>query len=432
MRQSTMTRPTMTHPTMTRPTMAHPTMTRPTMTHPTMRPSTMRQPTPRQPRRAPGLLRRLALAACLAAAAALPAHAQETLANADIIQLTRAGVEPSVIVSTIESSRTRFAVGVNDIVTLSNARVNAQVIAAMHASISRSGQARAGMGPGATATAGLPTEFGMYVVEEGESSRLPLVAMTVDDSWTDGRGRSTRRVNIRDGEAVQRKEVASEEPAFILFHPGSQAPRVRMYHLDHIVLDNASLDAEIPLHAGPAGSDPRMVKVTPGIPLDRGSYVFVLGDDFTRVYGFGRVRGTRNIPPLKPAEAVALARRGVAVQTALSPDSARALVLGVLARERIPVEQDFDADGLLVTLRGVRGVGFFSTAVAVQFAVVVLPRGAGSEIRVGADTYLPGNVERWLTREDLADIPLVPAPEQSRRQAELISRDIQRALRRGR
>jgi hypothetical protein len=368
---------------------------------------------------------------CLLALLARPAHAQDVLTNRDVIELTRAGVEPAVIVSTIESSRTRFAVGVNDIVTLSNARVNADAIAAMQASVSRSGQPKAGMGPSATASPGLPTEFGMYVVENGESSRLPLVGMTVDDTWTNGRGRPVRRVSIRESRTVQRKEVESGEPAFLLFQAGGQTPRIRMYQLVEGTLQSAPLDREVPLHTGPAGTDPRMVRLTPGIPLDQGSYIFVLGEDFTRAYGFGRVRGRRNLPSLAPHEALAMARRRIAVQASIPPDSAKALVLGVLARERIPVEQDFDGNGLLITMRSLRG-GLFSNSVAVQFAIVVQPSGTGSEIRVAADAYTAGNPEGWLTGADLADIPLVPVPEQSQRHAEGLSRDIQRAVRRAR
>jgi hypothetical protein len=359
------------------------------------------------------------------------ANAPEVLTNRDVVDLTRAGVEPAVIVSTIESSRTRFTVAVNDIVTLSNERVNAAAIAAMQASVARSGQPRAGMGPAATAVAGLPIEHGMYVVEDGESSRLPQVDMSVESTWTDSRGRNIHRVEIPEYRTVQRKEVESDAPTFLLFHPGGQMPRIRMYHLTGSGMSRASLDEEVSLHTEPAGPDPRIIKLTPGMPLDRGSYIFVVGENFRRAYGFGRVRGTLNPPSLAPREALILVRRRPAIQTSLPPADAKTAVLGVLARERIAVEQDFDANGVLITMRALHG-GPYASRAAVQFSVQVQPFGTGSEIRVAADAYTAGNVEGMLTGEDLADIPLVPAPDQGRRYAEGILRDIQRAVRRAR
>lgn len=366
-----------------------------------------------------------------AADQAPPANGPEVLGNRHVIDLTRAGVEPAVIVSTIESSRTRFAVGVNDIVTLSNAHVNASAIAAMQASVARGGQPKEGMGAGAPALGGLPIEQGMYVVEDGESSRLPLVDASVDNSWTDGRGRTISRVEIPEYRTLQRKRVENDAPTFLLFHPGGEMPRIRLYYLAGSGMGREPLDREISLHTEPAGPDPRIRKVTPGTPLDRGSYIFVLGDDFKHVYGFGRVRGTVNPPPLGPREALNLARRGPAVQTNLAPAAVKALVLGVLARERIAVEQDFDANGVLITMRALRG-GMFSNAAAVQFSILVQPSGTGSEIRVAAEAYTAGSVDGTLRGPDLADIPLVPAPDQGVRHAEWIFHDIQRAVRRAR
>jgi hypothetical protein len=103
----------------------------------------------------------------------------------------------------------------------------------------------------------------------------------------------------------------------------------------------------------------------------------------------------------------------------------------VLARERIPVEQDFDASGVLITMRGRRG-GLYSNAAAVQFSILVQPYGTGSEIRVAAGAYTAGSVDGRLSGPDLADIPLVPAPDLGVRHAEGIFRDIQRAVRRAR
>ncbi|MBB4637077.1 hypothetical protein [Longimicrobium terrae] len=367
---------------------------------------------------------------CVLALAPVPAHAQEVLTNEHIVELTRASVDPAVIVSTIESSRSSFNVGVREIVALSDARVNREVIAAMHAAVSRSGQPRSGMGAGATASVPLPSEFGMFVVRGGEPSRLPLVAMTLDNTWTDGRGQPMPRIQVPNGRAIQAMEVEDDNPTLVLFRETSRPTRVRMFHLTDGVLNGALLRTEIPLQAGPAGTDPRMLKLTPGIALTHGSYLIVLDEDFTRAYGFGRVQGRRNVPSLEPSRALALVQATAGLRTTLSPDSVRSLVLDVLAREHIPVERDFDAAGLLLSLRGIRGGGWLSDPVAVQFAIRVQPSGSGSEIRVAADAYMSGSPSGWLTGADLAEAPLVSAPDQSRRHAQGIKKDIERAIQR--
>jgi hypothetical protein len=379
------------------------------------------------------ILRHALLSICcvlLLAGGTRAAHGQEVLTNDHIITLTRASVDPVVVVSTIEGSTTRFIVNIDGIVALSDARVHRDVIAAMQAAVARGGRPKAGMAPIQPSSVPLPAESGLYVTQGGQPSRLPLVAMSPDTS-----GRFTRRVRavrIQDFNVIEAKRVAEVEPRFVLFHQSAaQSPRVQLFHMTKSVLDLAFLEGEVPLVAGAAGPDSRMVSLVPGIPLDRGFYAFVVDGDFSRAYGFGRVAGQRNPPSLNAVTGAARVRTSPALQTALSLDSAKSLVISVLARERLPVEQDFDVNGLLITARGLRG-GLFGSSVAVQFVVRVRPAVGGSEIQVTADAYTLGYPSGTLTAENLAELPLLASPEQSRRHAESLEKDIQRAVRRAR
>ncbi len=59
------------------------------------------------------------------------AQKKDTLTNESIIQLTRIGLEPSVIITKMQTSATKFDVSTNGLVNLSNNKVNTAVISEM-------------------------------------------------------------------------------------------------------------------------------------------------------------------------------------------------------------------------------------------------------------------------------------------------------------
>lgn len=368
--------------------------------------------------------------ACLLMGVDRHAHGQEVLTNQDVIEMTRAKVDPAVIISTIESSRSRFAVAVPDIVALSNAKVARDVIRAMQAAVARSGQPTPGMGASEESTP-RPTEFGMYVVQDGQPSRLPEGA-TSTQHWRDPRNGPFRVFHIADYQTLERKEVMEEQPTFILFHPqAGEGLRVQMFAISSGAIDESRL-RQIPLRIGAAGPDPRMVTITPELPLPQGSYAFVTGANFTRAYGFGRVVGQRDIPTLSPEAAMSLVRRSAAFTSTISPDAAKAIILAVISRERIVVERDFDDDGLLITTRAFRGGGLLGTQMAVQYVVLVRPAATGSEILVAADAYVAGSASGLMDARSVDDTPLVASRQESRWRAEGLARDFRREIQRAR
>lgn len=424
--------------------------------------------------------------ACLPTGVARPAHGQDVLKNQDVIEMTQAKVAPTVIVSTIESSRSSFAVAVADIVALSNAKVAADVIKAMQAAVARGGQPVQGMGASEPSLP-LPTEFGIYVVQDGQPSPLPE-GTTSTMNWRDPRG-GFRVYHIANYDRLERKEVPEEQPTFIVFQPGgdgepqpdreqraqvqrpqpdrvqraqrpqvtrrprepqekvrsasaptvsapapyAERPRIRLFEARAGQIDESQL-REIPLRIGAAGQDARMVTVTPERPLARGFYFFVMGSNFTRGYGFGRVEGERGIPTLSAQAAMSLVRGSGAfvIPSTISPDAAKAIILAVISRERIVVEKDFDDNGLLLTTRALRGTGFLGTPVAVQFVVLVRGTSTGSEVRVAADAYVAGNASGLLDAESLENTPLLSSREESRWRAEGLTRDFRREIQRAR
>jgi hypothetical protein len=171
------------------------------------------------------------------------------------------------------------------------------------------------------------------------------------------------------------------------------------------------LGREIPLRAGPAGSDRRAFRVTPTEPLRSGGYAFVIGED-SIAYGFVHAKGRVNPPAMDVATGLRRARGAPALGTRLAPAAAMALVRATLAEEKLPIARDFGPEGVLITRRVVQSGGWFGKDVAVQFAVLVQRTASGSVIRIAPDVYTSGLPSGVVKPAGLSRTPLVPGTAQ--------------------
>ncbi len=77
------------------------------------------------------ITRFLLLAAALLVVSAMPAAAQETMNNDEVISLSKAGLNPSLIVGKIRSSKTNFDLSTDALIKLKQSGVTDDVVAAM-------------------------------------------------------------------------------------------------------------------------------------------------------------------------------------------------------------------------------------------------------------------------------------------------------------
>jgi hypothetical protein len=116
------------------------------------------------------------LAAMLVAAVAVPGFAQETMNNSEVISLSKAGLNPSIIIGKIRSSKSDFDTSTDALIALKKAGVSDDVVAAMiEAKAGRPGIASGA--PSAAAPAGDPNDpmskhnYGIYLFEEKDGTR---------------------------------------------------------------------------------------------------------------------------------------------------------------------------------------------------------------------------------------------------------------------
>ena len=79
----------------------------------------------------PNILTFCLLAAAIFFAAALPTQAQETMNNAEVINLSKAGLNPTIIVGKIRTSKTDFDLSTDSLIKLKQAGVSDDIVTAM-------------------------------------------------------------------------------------------------------------------------------------------------------------------------------------------------------------------------------------------------------------------------------------------------------------
>jgi hypothetical protein len=120
----------------------------------------------------------LALMALLLVAA--PALA-ETLTDAQVVQLSRAGLGAEAIVAKIRASPTRFDVSTEAMVALKRDGVPDAVIAAMVASAADDGAPGGAVGPSDSADPAAPHAPGIYLLQPGPAPRMQRLDPTLAD-----------------------------------------------------------------------------------------------------------------------------------------------------------------------------------------------------------------------------------------------------------
>ncbi len=120
----------------------------------------------------------LAAALCVVA---LPAHAQEAMNNEEVITLTKAGLNPNLIVGKIRTSKSNFDLSTDSLIKLKQAGVTDEVVAAMlEAKSGKSISTPAGAnstGAAAVGATGDPNDpmakhnYGIYLYEEKDGVR---------------------------------------------------------------------------------------------------------------------------------------------------------------------------------------------------------------------------------------------------------------------
>jgi hypothetical protein len=381
------------------------------------------------------------VAALLASlASVVPGHAQEVLTNESVVQLTQAGVDPAVIVSAIESSSSRFELGVQKIVDLSGKKVHKDVISAMQASLARGGQAVAGKAATAPQPGGpLPTTYGAYAGQGDRFDVLPVLSLTAKEI-KDRDGKVINRVlDIGEPASARRAPVHAAEPSFVLYQQkGADANGIKLYPVHwsttpflsaHIATDAV----ELPVRVGPLGADSRYVQVTPARDLPVGVYALVHAESRGTVYLIYRVRGELSPRGLEadPAAALAAAGGGSEMMLEMPVEEARALVQQVLSREKIAVERDFDANGLLISRTEFRMGGFLGRNTnREQYAVLVEPATAGSRVRVLADVWKAGTPDGAVNESNARVTHLIRDAEGNAKRAESMTGEIRKAAQR--
>lgn len=138
----------------------------------------------------------LAMAFCIASA--MPASAQDTMNNDEVISLTKAGLNPSLIVGKIRTSKSNFDMSTDALIKLKQAGVSDDVVAAMlEAKSGKSVSAAPGVnstGAASPGPLGDPNDpmakhnYGIYLYEEKDGVRkmTPLKANVSAQNRTGG------------------------------------------------------------------------------------------------------------------------------------------------------------------------------------------------------------------------------------------------------
>ncbi len=146
----------------------------------------------------PNILAFCILAAVVCLASALPAQAQEPMTNDEVISLAKAGLNPSLIVGKIRTSKTKFDLSTDSLIALKKAGVSDEVVAAMlEAKSGKSISAQPGVNstgaasPGALGDPNDPMakhNYGIYLYEEKDGGRkmTPLKANVSAQNRTGG------------------------------------------------------------------------------------------------------------------------------------------------------------------------------------------------------------------------------------------------------
>jgi len=156
-----------------------------------------------------------------------PAYAAETLNNASVIELVRAGIGNDAVIAKIKSTAGKYDLNTDDLIALKNAGVPGDVIAAMI-----SGPAKAESAPAAMSLTDIdpmsPHPSGLYLIDVG-ANRLDRIDPTVSNQAKTGgifgyaltMGIASMSVKVAIAGEAARVVAPSATPSFYFFFDAS-------------------------------------------------------------------------------------------------------------------------------------------------------------------------------------------------------------------
>jgi hypothetical protein len=247
-----------------------------------------------------------ALALVAVMALALPAAtsvAQEVLTNDSVVQMIKAGLPESVVVSKIRSTPTKFDLKTDSLVNLKKAGVSDKVLEAMMAAPASPAAAAPAAAAPAPVTGALRTQDAIYQVVGGKTVELFATSANLEVNTAFFQNKSEV---VLEGRKAQYR-IADKQPVFLSTYSSTDAPLVKLKPGDK------SNDRNLKIGSGafmPFGGtqkmgvrnedkiavtierDPRgLYRVTPSAPLPPGEYGFILATGFGagsgKIYDFG-------------------------------------------------------------------------------------------------------------------------------------------------
>lgn len=258
-------------------------------------------------------MRRLMPALALVAAMALampaaPSLAQEVLTNDSVVQMIKAGLPESVVISKIRSTPTKFDLKTDSLVNLKKAGVSDKVLEAMMAAPASPAAAAPAAAPAAAATpapaaGALRTQDAIYQVVAGKTVELFATSANLEVNTAFFQNKSEV---VLEGRKAQYR-ISDKQPVFLSTYSSTDAPLVKLKPGDK------SNDRNLKIGSGafmPFGGTQKMgvrnedkiavtierdarglYRVTPSAPLPPGEYGFILATGFGagsgKIYDFG-------------------------------------------------------------------------------------------------------------------------------------------------
>ena len=364
-------------------------------------------------------------------AASLRAQDGEVLTNATVVELVQAGVGDRIVIDQINASPSHFDLTTSSILELSKAKVSADVIAAMRASLERFGKPLRHR-----AAFELPKEFGVYM--EGDQGLTAIGSFNLDRyTEKDRHGKVTSHVGIMDPVLSSMPVTTDEEPSFIVFLRNPEnAAALRLVKLRYSNDDlPAEIDEDVPTRAGiiEGSSDSRYVRITPAHALETGVYGLLNGESRGLVNALAKADGSADVNALDsdPARTLADLEQSPAQILAAPATMVMDEVRRQIGKKHLKVVKDFGTDGLLFSELGLHDCGLFSLCLTDelnQYAVLVRETDAGTEIHVRALRYHSGLPGARFAQGAVDSTPKVRVTKDEAKMAADLARDVEKEV----
>nr|WP_121271676.1 hypothetical protein [Pedobacter schmidteae] len=221
----------------------------------------------------------LTVAASMMLASSVQAQT-ETLTNKTVTDLIKAGLEKSVIITTINNAPARFDVSANGLIALKNAKVPNEIITAM---VEKSSGVSTGTSGASSSGKGKPS-----ILNHPHFGNQPLEKVTAQIS-TKIRGLGYGGTDVQyqlDGEAAKvRVPAGSPEVSFTINTGNGTVPSLTLYKAEVKKGSRIAITAKgrltgmkasknmISCNSSDLGNG--VIKLSPAVKLEKGEYVFI-------------------------------------------------------------------------------------------------------------------------------------------------------------